>query len=426
VKGLSLACTRSLITPSIAAAEAYRPCNSSPTLVRSEEAALLVFAFVRGTLSFALGSTLFTRVLYEAAQAPTMAGSYATAALNIGAAVGPLIAATTLSTAAGNLGLLWASGLLVLVALLVVFPLRAVLAADRNAEVFRCTRERLPECRGAPTARRMLPHSPDRTRRHRGPASQRLPVQVKEPVRRTRRDGFAGPPERSIDQTPSAIVDRVEHLRRENKWSARRIALDPASEGVRISERTLGRWLTRLGVNHRGFLDPDGSINRRPPGRIVARYPGQMVHLDVKKVERIPDGGGWRADGPNSQQAKLPSARNCGRQGGYTCLHSAIDGCWRLAYTEHLPDEKATTTVVIMSRARAFFAAHGIRKVTRVVTDNGPNYRAVVFVRSVTSRASRHQRTKPYMPRHNGKVERYQCIVAEQLLCTRRWASEEE
>jgi DHA1 family chloramphenicol resistance protein-like MFS transporter len=89
--------------------------------------ALLVLVFVQGALSFALGSTLITRVLYEAAGAPGMAGSYATAALNVGAAVGPFIAATTLTTPAGNLGPLWTSGLLILVTLAVAFPSRDVL-----------------------------------------------------------------------------------------------------------------------------------------------------------------------------------------------------------------------------------------------------------------------------------------------------------
>ncbi|MGY3676697.1 Cmx/CmrA family chloramphenicol efflux MFS transporter [Streptomyces sp. TE33382] len=97
--------------------------------------ALFILVFVQGTLSFALGSTLITRVLYEAAGAPTMAGSYATAAVNVGAAVGPLIAATTLSSEVGDLGPLWASGLLVAAALLVAFPSRGVLAADRSSEV---------------------------------------------------------------------------------------------------------------------------------------------------------------------------------------------------------------------------------------------------------------------------------------------------
>ncbi|MFJ3658981.1 Cmx/CmrA family chloramphenicol efflux MFS transporter [Streptomyces sp. NPDC090119] len=97
--------------------------------------ALCTLVFGQGALSFALGSTLITRVLYEAAPARTMAGSYATAALNIGAVVGPLVAATTLSTEAGALGPLWASGLLVGVALLIAFPLRTSVVAGRSAEV---------------------------------------------------------------------------------------------------------------------------------------------------------------------------------------------------------------------------------------------------------------------------------------------------
>ncbi|WP_018654772.1 Cmx/CmrA family chloramphenicol efflux MFS transporter [Actinomadura flavalba] len=94
--------------------------------------ALLVLVFLQGALSFAVGSTLITRVLYEAAGAPTMAGSYATAALNVGAAAGPLIAATTLGTSAGSLGPPWASGLLVAAALLIAFPLRSVVAVRRS------------------------------------------------------------------------------------------------------------------------------------------------------------------------------------------------------------------------------------------------------------------------------------------------------
>ncbi|MFC7891921.1 Cmx/CmrA family chloramphenicol efflux MFS transporter [Streptomyces sp. NPDC057381] len=98
-------------------------------------AVLLLLVFLQGALSFALGSTLITRVLYEATGAPTMAGSYATAALNVGAAVGPLIAATALDTALGELGPLWVSGLLIAIALLVAFSFRSVIAARRKAEV---------------------------------------------------------------------------------------------------------------------------------------------------------------------------------------------------------------------------------------------------------------------------------------------------
>ncbi|MER7813115.1 Cmx/CmrA family chloramphenicol efflux MFS transporter [Streptomyces sp900116325] len=104
-------------------------------MLADKPAALLPLMFVQGALSFALGGTLITRVLYEAAEAPTMAGSYATAALNVGATVGPLVAATTLSTTLGNLGPLWASGLLVAAALLIAFPLRNVIAAGQSTEV---------------------------------------------------------------------------------------------------------------------------------------------------------------------------------------------------------------------------------------------------------------------------------------------------
>lgn len=110
-----------------------------PTLavLADEPTALFILVFVQGGLSFALGSTLIARVLYEAAGAPTMAGSYATAALNVGAAVGPLVAATTLGTEPGALGPLWTSGLLVAVALLIAFPFFTVIAPDRNSEVLR-------------------------------------------------------------------------------------------------------------------------------------------------------------------------------------------------------------------------------------------------------------------------------------------------
>ncbi|MDH6589830.1 DHA1 family chloramphenicol resistance protein-like MFS transporter [Streptomyces sp. SAI-133] len=110
-----------------------------PTLamLAGEPTALFILVFVQGALSFALGSTLIALVLYEAARAPTMAGSYATAALNVGAAVGPVIAAGTLSTGAGDLGPLWASGLLVAVALLIALRLRTAITAGRSTEVLR-------------------------------------------------------------------------------------------------------------------------------------------------------------------------------------------------------------------------------------------------------------------------------------------------
>ena len=233
-------------------------------------------------------------------------------------------------------------------------------------------------------------------------------------------------PTRSPNQLPDAVVARIERLRRKRKLSAARIALELHHDGHRVSVRTVGRWLQRLGINQRRHLDIDGTSLRRP-GKIVARFPGHMVHLDVKKVGRIPDGGGWRVHGRGSaQHLATGKAKRAGRRAGYTYLHSAVDGYSRLAYTEALADETAATTIGFFCRARAWFAAHGITRLVRIVTDNGSNYRADAFSRTVHALASRHQRIRPYTPRHNGKVERYQRILADELLYARPYDSEDQ
>ncbi|GMA19375.1 hypothetical protein GCM10025862_13960 [Arsenicicoccus piscis] len=128
-----------------------------------------------------------------------------------------------------------------------------------------------------------------------------------------------------------------------------------------------------------------------------------MVHIDVKKTGRIPDGGGWRVHGKNSPEAKaVARTKTRGTKTGYVFLHSAIDGYSRLAYTEALPDEKAVTAIAFLDRARAWFEAHGITRLERIVTDNGSCYRAAAFADAMG--ASRHQRITPYTPRHNGKI----------------------
>lgn len=252
-------------------------------------------------------------------------------------------------------------------------------------------------------------------------------------VNRWRRHGALGLHDRSSTPTqqptatPADVVARIEQLRRDNKWSAHRIGLELAGEGISISTRTISRHLVLLGLNRRRFIDPSGQTNRTP-GRINARYPGHMIHLDVKKVGRIPDGGGWRAHGRGSAQA-LAADRAKSKPGnrqrpGYSYLHSAIDGFSRLAYTEALPNETAATAISFWARARAWFTAHGIDQITRVVTDNGACYRAGDFNRTILAHASRHQRTRPYTPRHNGKIERYNRILTEDWLYARTWTSE--
>jgi transposase InsO family protein len=150
-----------------------------------------------------------------------------------------------------------------------------------------------------------------------------------------------------------------------------------------------------------------------------------MIHADVKKAGRIPEGGGRRIHGRGSAEAKAVERRKAtGSRADYVYLHSAIDGYSRLAYTEALPDEKAATAIGFMHRARVFFAAHGIVHIQRIVTDNGACYRAKDFAKVL--HGARHQRIVPCTPRHNGKVERYNRILAEEFLYARVWTSEQQ
>src|SRR3954464_3066646 len=143
-------------------------------------------------------------------------------------------------------------------------------------------------------------------------------------------------PHRQPTATAAEVVVEIEALRRTRKWSASRIAFELGRQGVAISQRTVSRHLVVLGLNRRRFIDPCGQANRAPQ-RIVARRPGHMVHVDVKKVGRIPDGGGWRVHGKGSAQAKAVAvATAAGARAGYVYLHSAVDGYSRLAYTEPL------------------------------------------------------------------------------------------
>lgn len=266
-------------------------------------------------------------------------------------------------------------------------------------------------------------------------------------VTRYRDHGEAGPadlpstPRRSPAATGESVVERIEALRRALKWSARRIHLhlitggiDPLDDEhelatgeihppVPISLRTVGRWLARLGISRRRDLTPNGENLRTKPGVVEAERPGAMVHLDVKKVGTIPDGGGHKVHGRGSSNAKA-SKRGAGARVGYTYLHSAVDGYTRLAYTEALEDEQQTTTAGFFHRARAFYAAHGI-SIDRVITDNGNNYRSDLFHHAVTGLGHRHQRIRPSTPKHNGKVERYNRLMVDEVLYTRAYDSEQ-
>ena len=136
-------------------------------------------------------------------------------------------------------------------------------------------------------------------------------------------------PMSSPTQLAPDLIGQIEHLRRTRKWSARLIHAELTDAGHRVSRATIGRWLVRLGLNQRRFLDTDGEPTR-VPGKIIARYPGHMIHLDVKKVGVIPEGGGWRIHGRGRVPAGSSASPRPTRRPGYTYMHSAIDGFSRL------------------------------------------------------------------------------------------------
>lgn len=152
-----------------------------------------------------------------------------------------------------------------------------------------------------------------------------------------------------------------------------------------------------------------GSAVRKPaPIRYEVAAPGELVHVDIKKLGRIPDGGGHRMLG---RQAGKQNNDGHGRGGrGYAFLHHAVDDHSRLAYSEILEDERKETAAAFWERANAIFAASGVL-VTAVMTDNGSCYRSAAFAAALGENV-KHRRTRAYRPQTNGKVERFNRTLA--------------
>jgi transposase InsO family protein len=194
-------------------------------------------------------------------------------------------------------------------------------------------------------------------------------------------------PLRCPHRLPAATVAAIEGLRRERQ-SGPRIA-----RCLGLPRSTVGAVLRRLGLGRLSALDP-----KPPANRYERQQPGELIHLDTKKLGRI-GGVGHRITGERSGQSRT-------RGIGWEHLHVAIDDASRLAYTELMPDERQDSACAFLARALAFFAAHGV-KVERVMTDNGSAYRSHAFRRQVVAAGLRHIRTRPYTPRTNGKAERF-------------------
>lgn len=211
-------------------------------------------------------------------------------------------------------------------------------------------------------------------------------------------------------QTPARVERRIVALRQSRKLGPARLA---GIVGVPAS--TVHRVLVRHGVNRLRWMD-------RPTGRVIRRIhtsrPGELVHIDVKKLARVPDGGGHKMLG---REARTGSVAKRGL--GYTHVHTAIDAYSRLAYSEFAGVENTDNCVAFLLRAVAWFAARGIT-VEKILTDNGNGYRSIPWRDTCDELGIKHRRTKPYHPATNGKVERFNRTLLDEWAYARLWKTE--
>jgi transposase InsO family protein len=235
-------------------------------------------------------------------------------------------------------------------------------------------------------------------------------------------------PASSPQQIPTEVEDLIERVRRDRKVGPVQLGGILAVEhDLRVPASTIYRVLVRRGISRLRDLDVSGEDLREPVVRYEWARPGDLVHVDVKKIGRIPDGGGWRVHGRGSAQHQAAErAKNAGARTGYVYLHTALDDHSRLAYTEELLDEKGATAAAFWARAVKFFRRHGIRRIRRVLTDNGSCYRAFAFAAALALSKTRHKRTRPYRPQTNGKVERYHRTLAREWAYRQAWTSNTE
>jgi transposase InsO family protein len=222
-------------------------------------------------------------------------------------------------------------------------------------------------------------------------------------VRRFKAEGPAGLLDRS--SAPKRVHNRTDEARVQVIAALRRLRMTGAeiAEALRMPQTTVSGILTRIGMGRLGRLGLE------PAQRYERKHPGELVHVDVKKLGRIEGGAGkrWRDGHKRHYTPRLTDAAGVRRKTvGWEYVHVAVDDATRLAYVEVLTDEKAKTAIGFLGRAVRFFRRHGIR-VERVLTDNGSAYRSAVHAFACRILGIRHLRTRPYRPQTNGKAERF-------------------
>lgn len=199
-------------------------------------------------------------------------------------------------------------------------------------------------------------------------------------------------PKRSPHRTPAALRQRVIVLRRQRRWGAEHIAHEVGIAASTVQSILRAEGLGRLDRGDRA----SGSAPR--PRRYQRDRPGELVHIDIKKIAAVPTGGGWRAHG------RGPGQRNSTRpRPGYRYIHTAIDDRTRVAYSEILHNEQAITAAGFLTRAQRWFAQRHI-PIEGVLTDNGPCYVSRTWAVACAAAGITHTRTRPFRPQTNGKV----------------------
>jgi transposase InsO family protein len=235
--------------------------------------------------------------------------------------------------------------------------------------------------------------------------------------RRYRDEGVDGLRDRSSrplscpHQTPARVERRIVALRESRRLGPARLA-----GIVDVPASTVHRVLVRHGVNRLRWMD-------RPTGRVIRRIEtsrcGELVHIDVKKLARVPDGGGHRKLGRTSEVIH----RQHQARGGYSHIHTAIDAYSRLAYSEFAGPETASNCIGFLDRAIAWFARQGVTT-ERILTDNGVGYRSHAWRARCAELGIIHTRTRPYRPATNGKVERFNRTLLDEWAYARLWKSD--
>jgi transposase InsO family protein len=211
-------------------------------------------------------------------------------------------------------------------------------------------------------------------------------------------------------RTSAAVEQMVLAARAEHREGQ-----DVLGPRVGVPPRTVARILRRHGVAYLHACDPMTGEVIRSSKQTAQRYererPGELVHMDVKKLGKIPDGGGWKALG----RAATTAQKNRRPKVGYDYVHSLVDDHSRLAYSEILPDEKGETCAAFLRRAAAYFAIRGIARIERVMTDNAFAYRhSTAMKNACTDLGAKQKFIKPHCPWQNGKVERLNRTLASE------------